>query len=218
MTYLIVETFILLLLAVLIGWTIGWLMRGRALDRVRTAAMEAEIARNEAQARCRDCERIKDELETRLAALGGRLGMSGRRSETPAQDPSEDPSQEPAQADPTPAESGTGPEEPQPMAAETMSGRERTDLPGTPPDAAAEPTEAPDDLKLISGVGPKIEGLLNGLGIYHFSQIAAFTPDNVAWVDGYLRFKGRIAREDWVNQAAVLAAGGDTEFSARRRR
>lgn len=206
MTYLIVETFILLLLAVLIGWLIGWLMRGRALDRVRTAAMEAEIARNEAQARCRDCERLKDELEARLAALGGRLGMSGRRSEAAAA------------IGPAPSESGAGPEEPQPPTAESATARERTDLPGAPPEAMAAPTEAPDDLKLISGVGPKIEGLLNGLGIYRFSQIAAFSPDNVAWVDGYLRFKGRIAREDWVNQASILAAGGDTEFSARRRR
>ena len=72
-----------------------------------------------------------------------------------------------------------------------------------------------DDLKKISGVGPKLEKTLNGLGIFHFSQIAAFTPDNVAWVDRHLRFKGRIERENWIEQAKVLAAGGDTEFSQR---
>ncbi len=72
-----------------------------------------------------------------------------------------------------------------------------------------------DDLKKISGVGPKLEKTLNGLGIFHFSQIAAFTPDNVAWVDRHLRFKGRINREKWIDQAKVLATGGDTEFSRR---
>ncbi|MEM8952408.1 MAG: hypothetical protein AAGC99_24125, partial [Pseudomonadota bacterium] len=72
-----------------------------------------------------------------------------------------------------------------------------------------------DDLKKISGVGPKLEKTLNGLGIYHFSQIAAFTPDNVAWVDRHLRFKGRIEREKWIEQAKVLASGGETEFSRR---
>ncbi len=73
-----------------------------------------------------------------------------------------------------------------------------------------------DDLKKISGVGPKLEKTLNGLGIFHFSQIADFTADNVAWVDRHLRFKGRIARENWIEQAKVLAAGGETEFSKRK--
>ena len=73
-----------------------------------------------------------------------------------------------------------------------------------------------DDLKKISGVGPKLEKTLNGLGIFHFSQIAAFTPDHVTWVDKYLRFKGRIDRENWIAQAKVLAEGGETEFSRRK--
>ncbi len=67
-----------------------------------------------------------------------------------------------------------------------------------------------DNLKLISGVGPKIEGLLNGLGIYHFDQVAKWNRENVDWVDSYLSFKGRIARDNWIAQAKTLAAGGDT--------
>lgn len=63
----------------------------------------------------------------------------------------------------------------------------------------------PDDLKKISGIGPKIEGLLHGLGIYHFGQIAEWNDENKSWVDGYLKFKGRIDREDWINQAKTLA-------------
>ena len=63
----------------------------------------------------------------------------------------------------------------------------------------------PDDLKRISGVGPKIEGILHSLGIYYFDQVAAWTRENVEWVDGYLKFKGRIDREDWIAQAKVLA-------------
>ena len=63
-----------------------------------------------------------------------------------------------------------------------------------------------DDLKLISGVGPKLEGTLHGLGIFHFDQIAQWNADNVVWVDDYLSFKGRIDREDWIAQAKNLAA------------
>jgi NADH-quinone oxidoreductase subunit E len=62
-----------------------------------------------------------------------------------------------------------------------------------------------DDLKLISGVGPKLEGVLNDLGFYHFDQIAAWTADEIAWVDSRLKFKGRIVRDDWMAQAAKLA-------------
>jgi len=72
-----------------------------------------------------------------------------------------------------------------------------------------------DDLKKISGVGPKIEGILNDIGIFHFQQISDWNEANKAWVDNYLSFKGRIDREDWVGQAKVLAEGLETDFSKR---
>ncbi|WP_020607766.1 hypothetical protein [Neomegalonema perideroedes] len=66
--------------------------------------------------------------------------------------------------------------------------------------------EAPDDLKLIRGVGPKLEGLLHENGIYYFEQLAAFTPRDIAWIDGQLEeFPGRILRDRWVPQAREFA-------------
>ncbi len=62
----------------------------------------------------------------------------------------------------------------------------------------------PDDLTLVGGIGPKIQSLLNELGVWHYDQIAEWTPENVAWVDEHLNFNGRIVREGWVEQAAVL--------------
>ncbi|WP_457937613.1 NADH-quinone oxidoreductase subunit E [Mesorhizobium sp. 10J20-29] len=67
----------------------------------------------------------------------------------------------------------------------------------------------PDNLKLISGVGPVLEGILHSLGIYTFAQVAAWTKAERDWVDGYLNFKGRIDRDDWVKQADALAKGED---------
>ena len=61
-----------------------------------------------------------------------------------------------------------------------------------------------DDLKLINGVGPKLEETLNDLGIYTFAQVAAWTPENVAFVDNRLKFKGRIVRDDWIGKAKEL--------------
>jgi predicted flap endonuclease-1-like 5' DNA nuclease len=73
-----------------------------------------------------------------------------------------------------------------------------------------------DDLKKIKGVGPKLEELLQSLGFYHFDQIASWTTEELAWVDSHLEgFNGRASRDDWVGQARVLAAGGETEFSQR---
>ncbi|MEL7515658.1 MAG: NADH-quinone oxidoreductase subunit E [Pseudomonadota bacterium] len=92
--------------------------------------------------------------------------------------------------------------------------------PGTKPaslDAARD--GGPDDLKLIKGVGPKLEGLLHALGFFHFDQVAAWSADEVAWVDQNLKgFKGRVSRDNWVEQAKALASGEDTEFSQRAKK
>lgn len=73
-----------------------------------------------------------------------------------------------------------------------------------------EKPEMPDDLKLISGVGPKLEQVLNGLGIWTLAQIADWKPEEAAWVDDYLQFGGRVERDNWISQAAALAKGGAT--------
>lgn len=72
------------------------------------------------------------------------------------------------------------------------------------PKAVDRPAMA-SDLKAISGIGPKLEKVLNGLGIWTFGQIAAWTPEEVAWVEDYLSLTGRIGRDGWTAQAAALA-------------
>lgn len=77
------------------------------------------------------------------------------------------------------------------------------------PLALERPVEgAPDDLTLIGGIGPRIQEVLNSLGIYHFDQIADWSPENIAWIDDYLHFNGRVKREGWVEQAAILVGEG----------
>jgi len=70
-----------------------------------------------------------------------------------------------------------------------------------------------DNLQQISGIGPKLEKTLNGLGFFHFDQIAGWNQDEVSWVDDNLRFKGRIDREEWIPQAKLLAAGDMDGFA-----
>lgn len=75
------------------------------------------------------------------------------------------------------------------------------------PAAVAKPRK-PDDLKAISGVGPKLEKVLNDLGVWTYAQIAAWEEEQVAWVDDYLAFSGRISRDRWIEQAGALAKPG----------
>lgn len=81
------------------------------------------------------------------------------------------------------------------------------DSPGERPAALDGPRGGqPDDLKRIKGIGPKLEKLCHTLGFYHFDQVAAWTDNEVAWVDHNLEgFKGRVTRDQWVDQAKVLA-------------
>ena len=72
-----------------------------------------------------------------------------------------------------------------------------------------------DNLCRIKGVGFVIEEKLHNLGVFHFDQIAAWTENEIKWVDSHLSFSGRILRDDWIGQAKKLAAGEETEFSKR---
>jgi predicted flap endonuclease-1-like 5' DNA nuclease len=72
---------------------------------------------------------------------------------------------------------------------------------------------AADDLLKIKGIGPKLNGVLNGLGITRFDQIANWTAGDVDKVDDHLgEFKDRIGREEWIPQAKLLAAGNHSEW------
>ncbi len=83
------------------------------------------------------------------------------------------------------------------------------------PQLFTEPPSEADDLKMIAGIGPKIEQILHDLGIYTFAQIATWGPAEIKWVDQRLKFKGRIIREEWVAQADALATGGRDEYVKR---
>ena len=150
-----------------------------------------------------------------LAAMEPVISFKGRRGEKAAGAPVPGPAAKPARKTPAaksvakpvpaasaPAKAGKATKAPtakpvKPVAKSADTGR---------PEALAKPAK-PDDLKRISGIGPKIETTLNGLGIWTFGQIAGWKKAERDWVNGYLSFKGRIEREDWVKQAKALAKG-----------
>jgi predicted flap endonuclease-1-like 5' DNA nuclease len=76
----------------------------------------------------------------------------------------------------------------------------------TEPDAEAEPeaAEVSEDITQLNGIGPVIKGKLAKLGITSIQQIAALTDEDIERIDQELAFKGRIRREQWVEQAKQL--------------
>ncbi len=64
-----------------------------------------------------------------------------------------------------------------------------------------------DDLKEIKGIGPALEKMLHGMGVYHFDQIASWGSSELAWVDDNLEgFKGRASRDSWISQAKKIVS------------
>jgi len=80
--------------------------------------------------------------------------------------------------------------------------------------AAAKPaTGKPDNLRRLIGIGPVNEKLLKAQGVTTFAQIAAWTAADIKRIEDVMNFDGRIAREHWIEQAKLLAAGDEKEFA-----
>ena len=85
-----------------------------------------------------------------------------------------------------------------------------------PSPAVTAPSEGPDDLLKLKGVGPKLNMLLIELGVTRFAQIAAWTDADLAAIDAKLgNFRGRPVRDQWIDQAKYLAAGDVAGFEAK---
>lgn len=93
---------------------------------------------------------------------------------------------------------------------------ERADAVGTRPVVLAGPRNgSPDELIAIRGLGKRHAARLGAIGIYHFSQIAAWTPQEVAWIGGFLDIGEAVRERDWVGQATRVAGSDDPEAAIR---
>ncbi len=216
---LLLQIVVFLIVAAALGFAVGWLLRGSRLQ-TEDAGPEADW-----RARCAQLEAERDRLRAELAGAGDAGAAAAARRATAEQAARTTQLQDElalaqaanarhqaevgrleariAELEASAAAIAAGVATSRPVARPGVA-----EATGTPPPALSRPEGKPDDLQQISGIGPGIERTLHRLGIFHFRQIAAFSPDNVAWVNQRLRFKGRIEREDWIGQARRLAAGG----------
>ena len=216
MTYLITQTFLLLLLAGLLGLVLGWYLTRIAAQATR-ATLQTRLRNAESDAR-----ELRGELDVAVTARGQseaeRQGLADSLAALEQVEPA-------AGGDAAEVASLRGELEGCRKALAAAQGAVSPETTPKPQPAPAEVTAAPamamraparsadgaeaDDLQLIKGIGPKIAAILSELGIVRFEQIAAWTPENVAWVNDHLRFKGRIEREEWIPQARALMAARD---------
>jgi predicted flap endonuclease-1-like 5' DNA nuclease len=239
MTYLITQTFILLLLAGLLGLLLGWYltrisanaqkasMQARLdsasndarslrteLDAAVTAKSEAEASRKQLadelagmqagdsgadQAHAAELAKLRDELEACRSELAATAIDADEGDAAPVA--SSGPIAKVSAAAAMAAAVISGDDQPV-AASATASGDD--DAPPRADDAEA------DDLQQIKGIGPKIADILADMGIRRLDQIAGWTPENVAWVNERLKFKGRIEREQWIPQAKALLEQRDS--------
>lgn len=203
--FLIGEMVLLIVLAALLGLIVGWIIWGRSGGAARAgAALEA----CRAELTARDA-RIAT-LQTELAAARAEAQAAEKAAMLAAAEVV--PVAEAAAAD-----HGAHPMHPDNNRDFDGDGALEGTAEGARPATLSAPRDGGgDDLKQINGIGPKLEALCHSLGFYHFDQIAAWSADEVAWVDANLTgFKGRVSRDNWVDQAKVLAAGGTTAFADR---
>ena len=197
--FLLGEIWVLIALAALLGLFAGWLIWGRR------SVVLAPVNSGEA-----DRLRLQlGECESRARAQAARITTLEREAAAAPEQPAPE----------LPAVS-VAPVEAAPVmvAAAPLAEIAADPLPPIAPDSDSTPRRpealsaaragGPDDLKLIKGVGPKLETLLHSLGFFHFDQLAHWTAAEIAWVDENLEgFKGRVTRDEWVQQARDLAKG-----------
>lgn len=208
MGYLTFEIGLFLIVAFLLGLFIGWwVFAQKAAAKIAHLQQEAIAA----QKALEDCQSARRRMERDDTAARTKLNDSNRRItelEAALAAAKEEAQSAVAVEDETLAK-------PQGlMSAVTPPSEEiRAKLEAGP--FLDKPVGVPDDLMLIKGVGPKLAATLDSLGVFHFFQIAGWSDADIAKVDDRLKFKGRIVRDNWVDQATLLAAGDHEAFTAK---
>ena len=195
MLELIEANWLLILLAVLVGFVIAWFLL--------SGSRKTKVTRDDGPGETPGARRNQALIDAPPAA---------------AKEPSAAPAPEPAPA-PAPAPAPVPTPRAEPAAAAASIGGAGAAV-GT---AVAEETEAAqqrpegaDDLTRLKGVGPKLAAQLQDLGVTSFAQIAAWDEADIDRIDDQLgRFKGRIRRDNWIEQAKLLNSGDTAAYEAR---
>jgi len=223
------STFFYMLLAFVVGILVGWFIWGRLRGEIDSLRGDLDRTRSERDRLRADSDRLKGELD---ACGRARADLESRLRDAPSAKAGADKAATPAptalmstQAAATSAATKAAPAK---SAAAKKPAATKTAAKPAAKAAAPKKLAAPaarkaatpqaatgkaDNLRRLIGIGPVNERLLKGLGVTTYAQVAAWTAADVKRIEEVLNFDGRIAREKWIEQAKLLAAGNEAEFA-----
>lgn len=232
-------TFFYIVLAFLVGLLVGWFIWGRLRGELDSLRGDLDRTRGERDRLRADSDRLTGELDAcgkTRADLERRLRETSTPSAKPSSPapaalvstpataksapaakpaaPAKPAAAKPAAAKPVAAQSAAKPAASKPAAAKASAApKPAASKPAAAPKKAAATAAKADNLRRLIGIGPVNDKLLKGLGVTTYAQIAAWTAADVKRIEDTLNFDGRIAREKWIEQAKLLAAGDEKEFA-----
>ena len=232
-------TFFYIVLAFLVGVLVGWFIWGRLRGELDILRGDLDRTRSERDRLRADSDRLTGELDAcgkTRADLERRLRETSTPSAKPSSSapaalvstpataksapaakpaaPAKPAAAKPATAKPVAAKSAAKPAASKPAAAKASAApKPAASKPAAAPKKAAPTAAKADNLRRLIGIGPVNDKLLRGLGVTTYAQIAAWTAADVKRIEDTLNFDGRIAREKWIEQAKLLAAGDEKEFA-----
>ena len=223
------STFFYMLLAFVVGILVGWFIWGRLRGEIDSLRGDLDRTRSERDRLRADSDRLKGELD---ACGRARADLESRLRDAPSAKAGANKAATPAptalmstQAAATSAATKAAPAK---SAAAKKPAATKTAAKPAAKAAAPKKLAAPaarkaatpqaatgkaDNLRRLIGIGPVNERLLKGLGVTTYAQVAAWTAADVKRIEEVLNFDGRIAREKWIEQAKLLAAGNEAEFA-----
>jgi predicted flap endonuclease-1-like 5' DNA nuclease len=203
-------TFFYVVLAFLVGVLVGWFIWGRLRDQLDGLRGERDRFRADSDRLTGEldaCGKTRADLERRLreaqTAPAALVSATATAKSSPAKSSS---------AQSSPAKAATARSTPAKKAAAKPAAAKSTTSKSTASRASG---GKPDNLRRLIGIGPVNEKLLRGQGVTSFAQIAAWTTADIERIEHALQFGGRVEREQWVEQARLLAAGDEKEFARR---
>ena len=216
------STFVYMLLAFVVGVLVGWFVWGRMRGELDSLRGDLDRAKSERDRFRADADRLTGELDAcgrARADLESRLRAAPAASAKPGADkPGTDKASAPAALKSAPPTAKSSPVK-SPMAKPAAAKATTVPKKVAPAPKKAAAPKAPagkaDNLRRLIGIGPVNEKLLKGQGVTTYAQIAAWTETDVKHIEEVLNFDGRIAREKWIEQAKLLAAGDEKEFTRR---
>ena len=222
------STFFYMLLAFVVGILVGWFIWGRLRGEIDSLRGDLDRTRSERDRLRADSDRLKGELD---ACGRARADLEIRLRDAPSARAGANKAATPPPAlmsTPATATSAATKAAPAKSAAAKKPAATKTAAKPAAKAAAPKKLAAPaarkaatpqaatgkaDNLRRLIGIGPVNERLLKGLGVTTYAQVAAWTAADVKRIEEVLNFDGRIAREKWIEQAKLLAAGNEAEFA-----